>query len=222
MSCSSKHLCWYWDALLVNCSQGWNFNWSLICRNKQTVLWNVDPYRAEIHGLSLCDQLSHCWWWRLTDTTADTLTELTADLALPRRDWVLNAGVSCDSNKNGSLHTDKLTDYWVNNYQFHTGFYSKAMKRNRYLHIIRLLHCIGKDNEPDMTEENSDRLCKIRNFFDILNNKFSKFHSPSEHLAVDEVIVLFKGRVVFRQCILKKHKGVGIKIYKTSDETVYT
>jgi len=48
-----------------------------------------------------------------------------------------------------------------------------------------------------MMHENSDRLWKIRNLFDILNEKFSKFYSPSEHLAVDKVIVKFKGRVIF-------------------------
>ena len=44
-----------------------------------------------------------------------------------------------------------------------------------------------------MKDENSDRLWKIRNLFDILNDKFSKFYNPSEHLAVEEVIVKFKG-----------------------------
>jgi len=52
--------------------------------------------------------------------------------------------------------------------------------------------------------------------------KFSKFYSPSEHLAVDKVIVNFKGRVIFRQYIPSKHKRFGIKIYKLCDETGYT
>ena len=58
-----------------------------------------------------------------------------------------------------------------------------------------------------MTEENSDR--------------FPKFHSLSERLAVDEVIVLLKGRVIFPPYIHKKHEGFGIKISKTCDQTVY-
>jgi len=62
----------------------------------------------------------------------------------------------------------------------------------------------------------------MRNIFEILNEKFSKFYSPSEHLAVDEVIVKFKGRVIFRQYRPKKHKRFGIKIYKLCDETRYT
>jgi hypothetical protein len=47
---------------------------------------------------------------------------------------------------------------------------------------------------------------------DMLNVVYSKFYNPSEHLAIDEVIVLFKGRVVFKQYIPKKHKRFGIKL----------
>jgi len=44
----------------------------------------------------------------------------------------------------------------------------------------------------------------MRNLFDILNEKFSKFYDPSEHLALDEVIVKHKGRVIFQQYTPKK------------------
>ena len=50
-----------------------------------------------------------------------------------------------------------------------------------------------------MTDENSDQLWKMRNLFEILNEKFLKFYSLSEHLAIDEVIVLYKGSVIFQQ-----------------------
>jgi hypothetical protein len=56
----------------------------------------------------------------------------------------------------------------------------------------------------------------------MLNNTYAKFYNPSEHLAVDEIIVLFKGRVVFRQNIPKKHKRFGIKIFELCDCTGYT
>jgi hypothetical protein len=39
---------------------------------------------------------------------------------------------------------------------------------------------------------------------DKLNEAYDKFCNPSEHLAVNEVIVKFKGRVIFRQHIPKK------------------
>jgi len=71
------------------------------------------------------------------------------------------------------------------------------MKWDRYLHILCFLHFTDKKNEPDMTDENSDRLQKIRNLFEFLNKTFSKFYSPSEYLAIVEVIVLYKGSIIF-------------------------
>jgi hypothetical protein len=47
-------------------------------------------------------------------------------------------------------------------------------------------------------------------------------YNPSGHLAVDEVIVKFEGRVILRQYTPKKRKRFGIKIYKLCDETGYT
>ena len=54
-----------------------------------------------------------------------------------------------------------------------------------------------------------------------LNEAYAKFYNPSEHLAVDEVIVKFKGWVIFRQYTPKKRKHFGIKIYKLCDESGY-
>jgi len=86
---------------------------------------------------------------------------------------------------------DKLTEYWATTKQFHTRFYGTAMQRDSYRHILRFLHFTDNNNEPDMTDENSDGLWKTRNLFEILNKTFSKFYSPSEHLAVDEVFFFF-------------------------------
>jgi len=55
-----------------------------------------------------------------------------------------------------------------------------------------------------------------------MNNKFHELYNPTEHLAIDEVIVLFKGRVIFRQYIPNKHKLFGIKIYKLCNTLGYT
>jgi len=59
------------------------------------------------------------------------------------------------------------------------------MKRDRFFHILRFLHFTDNRNKPDVTDENSDLLWKIRNVFDILNNKFLKIYKPSEHLAAE-------------------------------------
>jgi hypothetical protein len=40
-----------------------------------------------------------------------------------------------------------------------------------------------------------------------------KFYNPSEHLAINEMTVLFKGKAAFKQYIPKKKKCFRIKIY---------
>jgi hypothetical protein len=65
------------------------------------------------------------------------------------------------------------------------------------------------------------RTTKIRDLFEILNDTFSQFYNPSENLAIDEVIVPFKGRVIFKQYIPKRRKSFSIKIFKLCDSTGY-
>jgi hypothetical protein len=94
---------------------------------------------------------------------------------------------------------DKLTDYWATSDELCMPFYSNAMKRDRYCHILRFLHFTDK-NETDR----KDKILtdwKIRNLFEIPNRTFSKFYNLCQHVAVYEVIGLYKERVVFRQYI---------------------
>ena len=91
------------------------------------------------------------------------------------------------------------------------------MTRDKFLQIPLFLHFADNSRRPDQGEE-YDRLWKIRTVFVTLNQAYSKFYSPSEHLTVDEVIVKFQGWVIFRQYIPKKRKRFDIKIYKLCDD----
>jgi len=103
----------------------------------------------------------------------------------------------------------RLQDYWTKMEQLRTPFYGQMMACARYYHILRFLHFTG--NNRNGVDRTDDRLWKIRDLFEIIRTNFSKFYNPSEHLAVDEVIVKFKGRIVFKQYILKKCKRFSIK-----------
>ena len=111
---------------------------------------------------------------------------------------------------------DKLTDYWAMTDQFYIRFYNSAMKKGRYFHILRFLHFIDNKNVPDMTDENTDRLWKMRNLFEILNEKFSKILQPfwTYGRGRSNCIVHRKGHSPTIYCISKKHKRFGIKLYK--------
>jgi hypothetical protein len=90
------------------------------------------------------------------------------------------------------------------------------MSRRRFLTILKYLHFTNNETSPVENKDDPkfDRLWKIRQIFDTLNSKFSELYYPSEQMAVDEVIVKFKGKAIFRQYIPKKRKKFGIKLYK--------
>ena len=112
----------------------------------------------------------------------------------------------------------RLEDYWTKLEQLCCAFYRQTMARSRFYHILRFLHF----TDNNRTVDSHDRLWKLRDIFEILRTNFAKFYNPSEHLAIDEVIVRFKGRVIFKQYIPKKRKRFGIKMYKLCDSSGYT
>jgi hypothetical protein len=71
------------------------------------------------------------------------------------------------------------------------------MKCDRFLHVLCLLHFTDNSIEIDRQANNYDQLWKIKTIFDTQNDAYKKYYNPSEHLAVDEIIVKFKRRVVF-------------------------
>src|SRR5215469_13994250 len=122
----------------------------------------------------------------------------------------------------GNDQRHSLKDYWAREEQYYTPFFSNVMARDRFFHILRFLHFENNDDPPNRDDPDYDRLWKLRKIFETLNNKCFEMYNPTEHRAVDEVIVLYKGRVIFRQYIPKKHKRFGIKIYKLCDSLGYT
>ena len=58
-------------------------------------------------------------------------------------------------------------------------------------------------------------------FLSVCRQSFIYITFPLKHF-LDKVIVMYKGRVIFRQYIPKKHKRFGIKIYKLCDSLGYT
>jgi hypothetical protein len=41
----------------------------------------------------------------------------------------------------------------------------------------------------------------MRTFFDQFSGNYAKFDTPSEHLVVVEVVMLFKGKVIFKPAV---------------------
>jgi hypothetical protein len=109
----------------------------------------------------------------------------------------------------------KLRDYWTKS-PLYTNPISKLMSRNRFETILSLFHCA--DNEAPSPE----RLYKINPLINLLNTKFQKTYNPDENICIDESMIPFRGRVLFRQYIPGKRHKYGLKIFKLCLKGGYT
>ena len=109
----------------------------------------------------------------------------------------------------GIIHKPNILMYWSTDAYYSTPIFSHIMKRDRFNLILKFFHF--NDNE---TDQNDDRLHKVRPLIEILRNRFRTVYSPGKELSVDESLVLYKGRLKFKQYIRTKRARFGIKLYK--------
>jgi len=111
----------------------------------------------------------------------------------------------------------EISDYWSTDSLISTPIFSKFMSRDRYKAILRYLHF----NENEATDT-GNREHKIKPVIDQLNEIFSRTLVPFQNLAIDESLVLFKGRLSVKQYIPNKRHRFGIKLFLVCDsETGY-
>ena len=101
-----------------------------------------------------------------------------------------------------------LEDYWSISTRYKNNVVQNIMSRNRFELILRFLHF--SDNE----KASDDRIYKVRDLIDKLIENFQKILEPEEFLAVDETMVPFRGRLIFRQYIPGKAHKYGVKLFK--------
>ena len=74
-----------------------------------------------------------------------------------------------------------------------------------FYEIARFWHFNNnKDPNYDANDPDRDRLHIVRPVIDLLNERCKNVYFPGENLSVDESLILFKGRLKFRQYIKTK------------------
>lgn len=103
----------------------------------------------------------------------------------------------------------RFQDYWKVNKLFSSVF-PKFMARDKFLLIFRCLNC---EPRPDPNNRSS----KVQFLIDYFNNKMDSVYYPQKKLCIDEGMVLWRGRLYFRQYIKGKRHKYGIKLYSLCD-----
>ncbi|XP_022182835.1 piggyBac transposable element-derived protein 4-like [Myzus persicae] len=115
----------------------------------------------------------------------------------------------------GTIKLSRIEDYWKTSVLFNIPFFRKHMSRNRFMLLLRALHFSRNTQEGELAPRN--RLYKIQPIVDYFNSKMNEIYEPSKNLSIDESMVLWRGRLIFRQYIKNKRHKYGVKMYMLTE-----
>ena len=107
----------------------------------------------------------------------------------------------------GTISLPSIEYYWKTSEGYNLDFWKKRMSRNRFQLILRFLHF---NNE----EQVDGRLSKINLLSQHFNETMDRIYKPRRKLCIDKAMVLWRGRLVFRQYVKNKRHKYGIKLYE--------
>ncbi|CAG4968142.1 unnamed protein product [Parnassius apollo] len=111
----------------------------------------------------------------------------------------------------GIIPFPTIESYWKKDViYYHPLLHNIKMSYNRFTLILKCWHFC--DNEASGRE--NDRLYKISPLLDLIIDNSRSIYTPGDTIVVDESMVHFRGRLIFRQFIPSKSHKYGIKIYK--------
>lgn len=107
-------------------------------------------------------------------------------------------------------------DYWSKKSIYRNEYICSLMGRDRFILLLKFWHFSDERNDT------GDRLYKIRQILNMLNNRFREILTPGKCIVIDESMIPWRGRLIFRQYIKNKSHKYGVKLYKLCTPEGYT
>jgi len=117
----------------------------------------------------------------------------------------------------GVVKVNPIANYWSKSPLYNFQLPRTIMSRNRFELLLSNFHFAN-----NVSIVRNDRLRKIRPLFDKLEGKYQKIFTSGEHIVIDETLIPWRGRLIFRQHIPNKAHKYGIKLFKLCSSTGYT
>lgn len=117
----------------------------------------------------------------------------------------------------GLVQMPNIESYWSLKSRYANNVASNTMSRNRFELLLRFWHFSDNEKAPQ-----GDRIYKIRDLIERVVKNYHETMEPGEYMAVDESMVPFRGRLIFKQYIPGKAHKYGVKLFKTCEVNGYT
>lgn len=122
----------------------------------------------------------------------------------------------------GIIRKPAINLYWSTDPLYSTPLFGAIMSRNRFQLLLKFLHFNDNAEMPGADDPSPDKLFKVRPLADHLCEKFGEVYTPSSNISIDESLLLWKGRLGFKQYILLKGARFGIKCFMLCEDSGYT
>ena len=120
----------------------------------------------------------------------------------------------------GIVKKPEISQYWSTNAIIKSPYFNEVMSRNRFQAILEFLH-FNDNSQYDVNDPHRDKLFKIRPVVEDLVQKFKTVYTPERNVAIDEELLLWKGRLGFKQYIPNKRSRFGIKMFSLCEVSGY-
>lgn len=137
------------------------------------------------------------------------------------KDWK-----ECDKNEmmcfialiilQGLLKKPRESMYFSKRPCIETPFYRQIMKERRFFLLKKFLHFTDNNEEQEIPNAKLNKLWPI---IEMVNKIFSTVYIPEENISIDESLMLYKGRLSWKQYIPSKRARFGIKLYKLCESS---
>jgi len=120
----------------------------------------------------------------------------------------------------GIIQKPTLLSHVSKKYIFSTPIFGSIISTDQFESICNFMHF--NNNDHTETYQGPSNLFKIYPVVSHLNTKFQSLYLPRQIIVIAESLLLWRGRLSFRQYIPLKYSKFGIKSYELCESTLGT
>ena len=113
----------------------------------------------------------------------------------------------------GLMNKSRVWVYWSMDAFYSIPVFSQVISRDRFQLILKFQHCQeNEDVSGNLQDAGTDGLFKIIPMIVMLRQRFNTVFYPPEDITVDGSLILFRGRLMFKQYIKNKRDRYGVNL----------
>ena len=112
----------------------------------------------------------------------------------------------------------KVSYHWGTNPLLRGSIFNSVTPRNRFQLILQFVH-VADNSQCNANGLNRDRLNKVRAVIQYLVSMLKSVYIPKEHISIDKELLLWKGKLLFKQYIALERAILGMKMFSLCETT---